>query len=122
MVVIIAAVVAVAVLVAVYPLVPLVTQAISETSPSHPVARQTVNFPPCFAAFYCFLPNGPFPGLLRPSSQSDFLRIPIQRSFFNGFTVLPHSVTDPPSFSRSNPVVLQASLRWFPAARHYLII
>jgi hypothetical protein len=81
--VVVVVVAAVAVLAVVYPLVPSVTQAINEASPSHSVARQTLNLPPCFAAFSCSLQNGPFPSLLLSSSTSEFLRVLIERLFFN---------------------------------------
>ena len=43
----------------------------------------TFNLALCFAVFSFFLQNGPFPGLLRSSSLSGFLQIPVQCMFFN---------------------------------------
>jgi len=44
--------------------IPLETYEICEASPSDCVARQPINLAPYFAAFYCFLQNGPFPDFL----------------------------------------------------------
>jgi hypothetical protein len=63
----------IAVTAAVYPLVPLTTLAISATSPSHSVSRQTLNLVPYFAALSYFPQNGPF-ALLRSSSPCGSLR------------------------------------------------
>jgi hypothetical protein len=76
-IIVVVAVVAVVVAVAVYRLFPLVTQAICEVSPSHSLARQTLNLAPRFVAFSCFPQNGPFAGLLRSCSPCGSLRIPI---------------------------------------------
>ena len=75
---------------------------------------QLFNLAPCFAAFYCFLQNGPFPGLLWSFSPSGSLRIQIQYLFFSGFIPLPHSSTDQSLF-----LILICSIIGFcPAAPH----
>ena len=70
--------------------------------PSESVARQPLNLTQRFAAFSCCLQNRPFPGLLRSSSPSGPLRIPVQCLFFHGLIPLPQRVTDRSQFSRSN--------------------
>jgi hypothetical protein len=62
------------------------------------IASTSLNLAPCFAAFSCFLKNGPFPGFLQPSSPSASLYIPIQCLFFNGFIHLPQSLMVPCQF------------------------
>lgn len=58
------------VVVEVYPLVPLGTLGICEASPSDPVACQSLNRAAYFAAYFNFIQNCPFAGLLRPASCS----------------------------------------------------
>ena len=76
-------VVEVVVAAAVYPLVPLATQAIPFVKHLNlSVARQNLNLAPRFAAFSCFPQNGPFAGLFPSSSPCGSLRIPIQCLFY----------------------------------------
>jgi hypothetical protein len=73
----------VVVVVVVYPFVPLEIYGIFKHLHLTLVARQPLNFASCFAAFFWFLQNGLFPGLLRSSFHSGSLRIPVRYLLFN---------------------------------------
>jgi len=102
----------------VYTVVPLGACGICGAYPSDCVAHQSLNLAPYFAAFYCFLQKGPFPGLHWSSSPSGFMRIPIQCLFFSGFNPLPQSLSDQWPFL----ILICSNTGFCPASSHSSVL
>jgi len=71
------------------------TNKICEASPFDCAARQPLNFASRFAAFSCFLQNGPFSSFLSVFPLLLALRIQTHRLFVNMFFPFPLSKTNP---------------------------